>query len=96
VSAPRPGAATGHDPPGDLAGELAAATVALHRDDADDLADALRHAGTLLARLAGDPAAEAAHHDLTGGGPELAAFALDLLVHAADLTDTTDTEDDQP
>ena len=90
-------AVTTPDYPADLAAQLAARTVVLHPDDAADLACALSHAGTLLTRLAGDPAAEAAHHELTGGAePELAAFALDLLVHAADLTDLTDKEDDQP
>jgi hypothetical protein len=85
------------DLPDDLAGDLAACTVALHRDDAADLADALRHAGTLLTRLAGDPAAEAAHRDLSQGTTgDLGAFALDLLVQAAELGDITDTKDHQP
>jgi hypothetical protein len=54
------------DYPPDAAEALAAAGVALHPDAAADLADAPRHAGTPLARLADDPAAEAAHHELTG------------------------------
>lgn len=72
-------------PPDDVAAALAD-TVALRRDDAEDLADLLHQAGSLLARLAGDPTAQAAHHDLSGpAGPGLDAFAFDLLLASADL-----------
>ncbi|WP_239342528.1 MULTISPECIES: hypothetical protein [unclassified Frankia] len=84
------------DLPDDIAAALAD-TVVLHRDDATDLAGALRHAGAVLTRVAGDPAAEAAYRELTDGADgELSAFALDLLVHAEALSDMTDPEKDSP
>jgi hypothetical protein len=79
------GAMNGHTPPDDVAAALAD-TIALRRDDAEDLADVLHQAGSLLARLAGEPAAQAAYRDLSGpGGPGLDVFAFDLLLAAAEL-----------
>ncbi|WP_239342222.1 hypothetical protein [Frankia sp. CiP3] len=72
--------------PEDPAAAVLTDTVALRRDDAEDLVDLLHQAGALLVRLAGDLAAQAAYRELSGpAGPGLEAFAFDLLVAAADL-----------
>jgi hypothetical protein len=70
----------------DPAAAVLAGAVALDRDTAESLADALRHAGALLSALSDDPAAQAAHLDLDPDADGLDAFALDLLVAAEEIT----------
>lgn len=67
------------------------AAVLIDAADADDRADTLRHAGSLLWHLSDDPAAEQLNEQLSEGtAPTLADLGADLLA-MADLLAEHDT-----